>query len=304
MEDKYTLIELNIEQKSINKGYRQLPPSFTATATVSNGCWLPNGCTPHPPRCTAPLCSSCYKITASHLGVGSWIGYGDARLFDAANLLAAEKKCSVTPTCIGLDCNDYGNFPTKCVLLTSKTNVYDSIIYYHTPFLQMWKAPCNDPNISCYDNCFTRLPQPLSIYFPRIGEAPTICIKRCHKEGKCCNRDDGWYCDANRCIGPVHGSWSAFGPFTSCSVICGGEIQTRSRLCNSPAAMNGGRPCIGTENESRACNLNPCPVPIRAPVNPSIINHPSVIHNERGSEEKYSGYYSDYYPDDYSDDYY
>ncbi|XP_073903349.1 hemicentin-1 isoform X3 [Castor canadensis] len=58
----------------------------------------------------------------------------------------------------------------------------------------------------------------------------------------------------------VHGGFSPWSSWRSCSVTCGKGIQKRSRLCNSPLPANGGKPCQGSDSETRNCQNKLCPV--------------------------------------------
>ena len=61
---------------------------------------------------------------------------------------------------------------------------------------------------------------------------------------------------------PVDGEWGVWSPWTVCSKTCGipgGEILSRSRLCNRPPAMNGGKPCVGNDTETAKSCYSPCP---------------------------------------------
>ncbi|XP_040215726.1 hemicentin-1 isoform X1 [Rana temporaria] len=57
----------------------------------------------------------------------------------------------------------------------------------------------------------------------------------------------------------VHGGFSEWLPWQSCSVTCGQGIQKRMRLCDNPAPANGGLYCQGEESETRLCQNKPCP---------------------------------------------
>lgn len=55
---------------------------------------------------------------------------------------------------------------------------------------------------------------------------------------------------------PVNGGWSSWGPWSSCSRTCGpGSIQRRERKCDMPPPANGGRTCIGPENQVSSTHL-------------------------------------------------
>ena len=61
---------------------------------------------------------------------------------------------------------------------------------------------------------------------------------------------------------PLDGEWGPWTPWTQCSQTCGisgGSILSRTRLCNQPPPMNGGKPCAGNDTESAKSCLTPCP---------------------------------------------
>ena len=57
--------------------------------------------------------------------------------------------------------------------------------------------------------------------------------------------------------GPLDGEWGAWTPWTQCPQKCGipgGTVLKRTRLCNRPPPMNGGKQCVGNGTEkARAC---------------------------------------------------
>ncbi|XP_067025576.1 coadhesin-like isoform X2 [Acropora muricata] len=64
-------------------------------------------------------------------------------------------------------------------------------------------------------------------------------------------------CNTECC--PVHGGWSAWAPFSSCTVTCGGGTMSRTRVCNSPRPSCNGNPCPGCNQDTQPCNQQPCP---------------------------------------------
>jgi len=56
----------------------------------------------------------------------------------------------------------------------------------------------------------------------------------------------------------VHGKWSIWSSWGTCSKKCGAGTQKRTRTCNNPEPKNGGDPCSGDETESKACNIKVC----------------------------------------------
>ncbi|XP_078082281.1 A disintegrin and metalloproteinase with thrombospondin motifs 13 [Mustelus asterias] len=60
-------------------------------------------------------------------------------------------------------------------------------------------------------------------------------------------------------VGVVHGAWSKWSLFSSCSRSCGGGVTIRQRHCNNPRPAFGGRKCEGADTEAKMCNMQPCP---------------------------------------------
>lgn len=58
---------------------------------------------------------------------------------------------------------------------------------------------------------------------------------------------------------PVNGNWTIWSGWYWCSSVCGPGRQERYRYCVNPKPANGGLPCSGLANESRACEVQPCP---------------------------------------------
>ena len=57
----------------------------------------------------------------------------------------------------------------------------------------------------------------------------------------------------------VHGGWSKWSGWTSCTQSCGTGSQERSRTCTSPPPLYGGNSCLGNPREKQLCNKQPCP---------------------------------------------
>lgn len=67
-----------------------------------------------------------------------------------------------------------------------------------------------------------------------------------------------WNCSLEHC--PVHGALSSWGPWSPCSLSCGGlGLKTRSRGCTQPAPARGGRDCQGPRRETTYCQAPDCP---------------------------------------------
>ena len=62
--------------------------------------------------------------------------------------------------------------------------------------------------------------------------------------------------------GPLDGNWGSWTPWTRCSQTCGisgGTTLRRTRLCNQPPPMNGGKHCVGNDTETTRSCFTPCP---------------------------------------------
>uniref|UniRef100_A0A8D2ZR28 SCO-spondin n=1 Tax=Scophthalmus maximus TaxID=52904 RepID=A0A8D2ZR28_SCOMX len=79
-----------------------------------------------------------------------------------------------------------------------------------------------------------------------------------------------WNCSLEHC--PVDGGLSPWGPWSPCSLSCGGlGLKTRFRGCTQPAPAHGGRDCQGARQETTYCQAPDCPViigPTEEPVLP------------------------------------
>ena len=62
---------------------------------------------------------------------------------------------------------------------------------------------------------------------------------------------------------PVHGNYSAWSAWGSCSVSCGPGIKKRTRTCTHPKPENGGLTCaerkLGPNTEVTSCFVKRCP---------------------------------------------
>eukprot|EP00795_Rhopilema_esculentum_P012478 gene12478-3161_t len=105
------------------------------------------------------------------------------------------------------------------------------------------------------------------------------CSKTCGvgvitKERTCTNPSPSGYGNDCSTLGPnketvscnikpcsVDGGWSAWSDFTSCSHSCGGGNKTRTRSCDNPAPVGGGKECEGAPVDTRSCNPELCPGP-------------------------------------------
>ena len=54
----------------------------------------------------------------------------------------------------------------------------------------------------------------------------------------------------------VDGRWVTLQEWSTCTLACGGGTQTLHRQCIPP--LNGGRPCLGEDIQTKPCNTDPC----------------------------------------------
>lgn len=51
----------------------------------------------------------------------------------------------------------------------------------------------------------------------------------------------------------VNGGWSQWSQWSECSSRCGKGQQKRTRVCNNPVPLNGGKPCPGLAVQKAEC---------------------------------------------------
>uniref|UniRef100_A0A8C0J3R3 Complement factor properdin n=1 Tax=Chelonoidis abingdonii TaxID=106734 RepID=A0A8C0J3R3_CHEAB len=94
------------------------------------------------------------------------------------------------------------------------------------------------------------------------GEGVQRRSQTCLGQGQC---SDGQHkrweiqaCSLKDCC-PVMGGWSAWGPWSSCSVTCAEGVRKRIRSCTEPAPICGGS-CPGPSTDTLPCDTNKiCP---------------------------------------------
>eukprot|EP00092_Neocalanus_flemingeri_P004211 GFUD01004529.1.p1 GENE.GFUD01004529.1~~GFUD01004529.1.p1 ORF type:complete len:488 (+),score=127.45 GFUD01004529.1:318-1781(+) len=96
------------------------------------------------------------------------------------------------------------------------------------------------------------------------GGGTQFRTRACSKEGECDGDErEEQECGAAEC--EVHGAWSTWGEWSTCSVSCGEGDQARDRECNSPAPSNDGDECEGEARETQNCNTDECPQLVEIP---------------------------------------
>lgn len=62
-------------------------------------------------------------------------------------------------------------------------------------------------------------------------------------------------CPFRECYAPIQGHWGRWGSWSQCSRTCGQGYSRRSRQCDDPKPMYGGKYCKGSLVEIRPCQL-------------------------------------------------
>ena len=57
---------------------------------------------------------------------------------------------------------------------------------------------------------------------------------------------------------PFDGSWGSWSSWSACSKSCDKGTRTRSRQCDSPKPLNGGKECAGPSTDVGKCILKTC----------------------------------------------
>lgn len=58
----------------------------------------------------------------------------------------------------------------------------------------------------------------------------------------------------------MHGNWTSWGDWSTCSVTCGSGVHMRTRSCTNPTPLHGGDECPGVDQEFGDCEAGTqCP---------------------------------------------
>ncbi|XP_067661647.1 A disintegrin and metalloproteinase with thrombospondin motifs 18-like isoform X2 [Haliotis asinina] len=77
---------------------------------------------------------------------------------------------------------------------------------------------------------------------------------------------DRKWCQGGRCVdigpdgpAPQDGGWSTYSKdWTPCSRSCGGGVRYKTRKCNNPRPLFGGKACVGQDTMAEMCNTHAC----------------------------------------------
>lgn len=65
-------------------------------------------------------------------------------------------------------------------------------------------------------------------------------------------------CNTHHC--PIDGEWTSWTSWDTCTVTCGGGMQSKSRTCDNPPPQYGGAYCVGYSSNTQTCNSHNCPI--------------------------------------------
>ncbi|KAI8745416.1 hemicentin-1-like [Biomphalaria glabrata] len=65
-------------------------------------------------------------------------------------------------------------------------------------------------------------------------------------------------CNSRPC--PVDGGWGEWSDYTECSSSCGTGTSKRTRHCDTPVPLHGGKDCVGSDIMTKKCEIVKCPV--------------------------------------------
>uniref|UniRef100_A0A8C5HHI0 Thrombospondin-1-like n=1 Tax=Gouania willdenowi TaxID=441366 RepID=A0A8C5HHI0_GOUWI len=107
-------------------------------------------------------------------------------------------------------------------------------------------SPWSSCSVTCGEGVITQI---------RLCNSPTPQMggRDCQGDGRHTKA-----CTKSPC--PINGGWGPWSLWDSCSVTCGGGVQTRNRLCSDPAPKYGGKECVGDATMSQLCNKQECPI--------------------------------------------
>ena len=57
----------------------------------------------------------------------------------------------------------------------------------------------------------------------------------------------------------VDGGYSEWSKFGACSKTCGKGFKLRSRTCDNPSPLHGGKSCVGPNVDTNSCKIKECP---------------------------------------------
>eukprot|EP00800_Vazella_pourtalesii_P019814 TRINITY_DN687_c0_g1_i6.p1 TRINITY_DN687_c0_g1~~TRINITY_DN687_c0_g1_i6.p1 ORF type:complete len:1458 (+),score=297.65 TRINITY_DN687_c0_g1_i6:296-4669(+) len=252
LEDPFILLDFGPEQIS------GLLSEVCGTPPVNPDDECPAGCTKECPRCEVPICYHKGKPYTSSM---TWLG------------------------------TDEDNKPDPCVqcscILNTHTNLYEAqcVTTICEPLDTCYRsqnATIYKLRDQCCPTCIPRSTRKTPKYILTDWSEWTPCSVTCdtgtQARRKTCSHlvngpippeasgvkyeCDGLKYESRSCYTPcpIHGAWSEWSEWDTCSVSCGDGTHSRVRTCDNPAPQFGGDPCLEHGTERQDCRLRDCPI--------------------------------------------
>ncbi|KAG8185299.1 hypothetical protein JTE90_023907 [Oedothorax gibbosus] len=90
-----------------------------------------------------------------------------------------------------------------------------------------------------------------------VPDESMLRIGHVRKEERFC-KEGSRSCQDSGSFSSVDGGWGSWTPWSPCSASCGGGVQYRERVCDSPRPTGGGTDCPGPSRVDHACNMESC----------------------------------------------
>ncbi|XP_044164585.1 SCO-spondin-like isoform X4 [Acropora millepora] len=214
--------------KTCGTGYQDRHRSCTSPVPAYGG----SSCAGSSNQQTSCLIKHC----PVHGGWSSWGAWGSCSKTCGTGYQDRHRSCtSPVPAYGGSSCTDSSNQQTSCLIK-------------HCPVHGGWSSwgawgSCSKTCGTGYQDRHRNCTSPVPAY------GGSSCTGSSNQQTSCLIK----HC-------PVHGGWSSWGAWGSCSKTCGTGYQNRHRSCTSPVPAYGGSSCAGSSNQQTSCLIKHCPV--------------------------------------------
>lgn len=199
------------------------------------------------------FCGLCHLVDGSW---ADWSAWSKCDVTCASGYQTRFRLCTdPTPIYGGLDCPGDGNQTRPCTISPCPVDGNWS-------FWTSW----SDCDVTCANGTQTRT---------RTCTNPVPAYS-----GQNCAGDS---VDTNICVKepcPIHGGWTQWFSWESCSVTCGVGVQRRHRNCSNPVPDHFGDHCFGDTMDDRICSLEPCAVSPTVAFRTKYLGNTSLSANE------------------------
>ena len=245
--------ECNTQPCPINGGYSEWTEFSHCTVSCGNGTrQRTRSCSNPQPRHGGSNCShlgsnievvSCNtNFCPIHGGFSEWTAFSECTKSCGHGTQYRTRNCSnPEPKHGGSDCSSLGPH-----IETQQCNIH------HCPInggYTQWSR-FNRCSKTCGTGGIQKRSRDCSNPSPRYGGSNCTHLGNATEVQNCVLR--------RRC--PIHGGFTEWTKFSTCTRSCGVGIKNRTRYCTNPIPRHGGKDCIGNSIEIKVCNVDPCPV--------------------------------------------